>query len=161
MTTERIALRALHDAAGLDTRERWRSDEAALAGELMRRKGATLESLREQGLSLANTDINTDEVIRTEPTPFALAALRLVDEHQDYADLPAYKQARLAAVYLPPADLAVQVADLREQLSALAREVNAVTEAADEQDRPDIVDALADVRVHLNDAAAELGEVIA
>ncbi|OUS97455.1 hypothetical protein CA951_03260 [Rhodococcus sp. NCIMB 12038] len=62
---------------------------------------------------------------------------------------------------MPPADLAVQVADLREQLSALAREVNAVTEAADEQDRPDIVDALADVRVHLNDAAAELGEVIA
>lgn len=161
MSTERIALRALHDAAGLDTRDRWRIDESALAGELMRRKGVTLESLREQGLTLAQTGINTDVVIRTTPTPYALAALRLVDEHQDYADLPAYEQARLAAQYLPPPDLAARVQQLRDQLNALSREVIAVTEAADEQDRPDVVDALADAKMHLNDVAAVLADVIA
>ena len=54
-----------------------------------------------------------------------------------------------------------QIAELREQLNALGRQVREATEAADEQDKPDVVDALADVRMHLNDAAAVLGDVIA
>ena len=54
-----------------------------------------------------------------------------------------------------------QIAELREQLNALGRQVREVTEAADEQDKPDVVDALAEVRMHLNDAAAVLGDVIA
>ncbi|BAH47258.1 hypothetical protein [Rhodococcus opacus] len=57
-------------------------------------------------------------------------------------------------------DLDAQVAVLRDQLNALGRQVREVTEAAGEQDKPDVVDALADVRMHLNDAAAVLGDVI-
>ncbi|MFV9456935.1 hypothetical protein ACNJ7E_26335 [Rhodococcus sp. NM-2] len=49
-----------------------------------------------------------------------------------------------------------QVAELREQLNALSRQVIAVTEAASEQGKPDVVDALSDVPRYLNDAAAIL-----
>ncbi|MBV6763059.1 hypothetical protein [Rhodococcus opacus] len=57
-------------------------------------------------------------------------------------------------------DLNAQLAEVRAQLNALSRTVREATEAADEADRPDVVDALSDVRLHLNDAAAELGDVI-
>lgn len=53
-----------------------------------------------------------------------------------------------------------QIAELREQLNALGRKVREVTEAADEQDRPDVVDALSDAKMHLNDVAAVLADVI-
>ncbi|MFE5708853.1 hypothetical protein [Rhodococcus koreensis] len=56
-------------------------------------------------------------------------------------------------------DLDQQIAALREQLSALGRQVREVTEAADEQDAPDLVDTLSDMRLHLNDAAAALEDI--
>ena len=161
MTAERAALRALHDAAQVtDPQEHRRADERALAGELMRRKGQTLESLREQGLTLARTGIDTDVVIRLAATPYALAAIRLAADHPDFTDLPAYEQARLAVQYLPPADLETQVRDAQEQLNALARRIRELSGLADEQDRPDVVDGRSDVRPALNDAAQALGRVI-
>nr|WP_271213585.1 hypothetical protein [Rhodococcus wratislaviensis]GLK40762.1 hypothetical protein GCM10017611_76370 [Rhodococcus wratislaviensis] len=54
-----------------------------------------------------------------------------------------------------------QVAELREQLTALSRNVIVVTEAAVEQGKPDVVDHLADVQRYLNDAAAALWDVLA
>ncbi|MCZ4590420.1 hypothetical protein O4328_43565 [Rhodococcus opacus] len=50
---------------------------------------------------------------------------------------------------------------MREQLTALSRNVIVVTEAAGEQDKPDVVDHLADVQRYLNDAAAALWDVLA
>ncbi|MGH3799383.1 MAG: hypothetical protein ACRDTD_04460 [Pseudonocardiaceae bacterium] len=57
-------------------------------------------------------------------------------------------------------DLDARVTAMREQLAALARQVIAVTEAAGEQDKPDVVDQLFDVQRYLNDAAAVLWDVI-
>ena len=59
------------------------------------------------------------------------------------------------------ADLDQQLRDVREQLNTLSRQVIAATEAADEADRPDVVDALSDAKLHLNDVAAVLADVIA
>lgn len=56
-------------------------------------------------------------------------------------------------------DLDQQLAALREQLNALGRKVREVTEAADEQDAPDLVDTLSDMKLHLNDAAAALEDI--
>ncbi|MDT2010227.1 hypothetical protein FXW78_54180 [Rhodococcus opacus] len=84
MSAARTALRALHAAAGIDPHARWRVDEPALAGEMMRRKGWTLEKLREQGITRAQTGIDADGVIRTMPTPFALAALGPAPRRTDH-----------------------------------------------------------------------------
>jgi hypothetical protein len=49
-------------------------------------------------------------------------------------------------------DLDQQILEVRDQLTALSRQIRTVTATADEQDRIDVIDGLADVQLHLNDA---------
>ncbi|KXF55384.1 hypothetical protein AXA44_37895 [Rhodococcus sp. SC4] len=158
MSTESTVLRALgalHEAAYVDDPvRRWRIDSAALDKEMRR--------MQRTGMTLAETLAESnDAAIRRSETPYVLCALRLAADHPNFTDLTVEEQVRIAANYLPTEDLDAQVQEARELLLALARRVQELTGAADEQDRPNVANALSGVRTHLNTAAAELGEVIA
>lgn len=49
-------------------------------------------------------------------------------------------------------DLDRQLLEVRDQLTALSRQIRTVVESADEIDRVDVVDGLSDVQLALNDA---------
>lgn len=153
-STARRALSALHEAAYVDDPEmRWRIDSAALDKELKR--------MQRTGMTLAETLAESNDVaIRRSETPYVLCALRLAAGHPNFTDLTVEEQVRIATEYLPTEDLDTQVREARELLLALARRVQELTEAAEEQGRGNVTSALSGVRMHLNSAAAELGEVI-